>query len=145
MGETMQRFMSALAAQNGIAFLLLRLMTAHILIVAGYRKFFVLGIEGTIKNFEGYGIPFHQVAGPAIGALELVGGILLAIGLFTRYLGVLFTLEFIVAWWVKYAIIPAPAGGYAGSRLDMLILVVALVFATQGAGALSLDAKQGRA
>ena len=137
----MQRFMAFLASQSGIAYLLLRLMMAEILIVAGYRKIFVFGLGAIAGNFEKYGIPLPQVMGPFIGLLEFFGGIMLAAGLFTRYLGVLFTCEFIVAAWAKWI----PIGeGYAGARLDTMLIVTALVLATQGAGPISVDAKMGR-
>jgi len=142
----MQSLMSALAGLSGIAFLLLRLMMASILIIAGYSKFFVAGLERVTTMFQGYGIvPFPQAAAPFIGALELAGGILLALGLFTRTLGVLFFVEFIVAWWVKFNVIAPPGGGYLVARLDAMLIVTALVLATHGAGKLSLDAKLGRA
>jgi uncharacterized membrane protein YphA (DoxX/SURF4 family) len=71
----------------------------------------------------------------------LLGGICLALGLGTRYLGVLFACEFVVAAWVKW--VPLDQG-YMGSRLDTMLIVVALLLATQGAGKYSLDAKMGR-
>ena len=140
----MSRFMSLLGSLSGCAMLALRLMMASIVIVSGYYKFFVFGMEKLTANFQGYGMPVPQITGPFIGVLELAGGILLALGWFTRYLGVLYFFEFIVAWWVKFSIIPAPAGGYAGARLDAMLIVTALVFATQGAGRFSVDAKLGR-
>jgi putative oxidoreductase len=137
----MQRFMAFLASQSGVASLLLRLVFAEIVIVGGYRKFFVIGLAGVTTNFEKFGIPLPQIMGPLIGLLELVGGALLAVGLFTRCLGVLFTCEFIVATWSRWVF----AGeGYGPARIDTLLAVVALVLATQGAGPISVDAKRGR-
>ena len=141
-GEGMRNLMSKLAGLNDLANLLLRLMLGAILIRAGAFKFFEAGLSKITDNFRGYGIiPLPEVAAPLIAALELGGGVLLVLGLFTRYIGVLYTLEFIVAAWVKYAIIPPPNGGYLIARLDMLIIVVAFLLATQGAGKFSLDAK----
>jgi putative oxidoreductase len=137
----MNRLMSSLAGLSGCAFLALRLVMAEILISSGYRKFFVMGLDTVTGNFDKWGMPIPQLTAPFIGALELVGGILLAVGLFTRYLGVLFTVEFIVATWVQWVQI---GNGYMGSRLDTMILVTAIVMATHGAGRFSLDAKLGR-
>ena len=142
----MQSLVAALTRLNGAAFLLLRLMMALIVIVSGYRKLFVAGLGPTVTAFEGFRIvPLPQVAGPFIALLEFGGGILLALGLFTRPLGVLFFGQFVVAWWVKYDVIAAPAGGYLAARLDAMLVVTALVLATQGAGKFSLDAWRNRA
>jgi putative oxidoreductase len=141
----MSKLISFLRSQDSTGLLLVRLVMASILIVAGYSKFFMAGLERVTTMFDGYGIiPLPAIVAPFIAALELGGGVLLALGLFTRYLGVLYFIEFIVAAWVKYSIVAAPGGGYLGSRLDTMLIVVALVLATHGAGKLSLDAKLGR-
>jgi len=140
----MKRLIDALKAQSSVGLLLVRLMMAAILIVAGYSKFFLAGLGKVADNFTGYGIPVPAVTAPFIAILELGGGILLALGLLTRYLGMLYTVEFIVAAYVKVAIIPPPGGGYTGGRLDMMLIVVAILLATHGAGRWSLDAKLGR-
>jgi putative oxidoreductase len=137
----MNALMERLSRWNGCAMLAVRLLLGSILIRAGYAKFFEAGIGKIVENFRGYGIPLAEISAPFIATLELVGGVLLVLGFFTRYLGLLYTVEFIVAAWVKYAMVPPPAGGYIGSRLDTLIVVVAFLLATQGAGKLSFDAK----
>lgn len=141
----MNALMTKLSGWNPVAVLLVRLLLGSILILAGYAKFFTFGLAKVTESFHGYGIPLPEIAAPFIAVLELGGGVLLVLGLFTRYLGVLYTFEFIVAAWVKYSVIAPPAGGYLGSRLDTLIVVVAFLLATQGAGAISLDAKRGMA
>ena len=73
----------------------LRLAMGIILSVAGYMK--LLGIAGTIDYFTKLGFPLPLVAAWFIILLELVGGIALILGLFVRYLGLLDTIEFIVA------------------------------------------------
>jgi len=141
----MRKLIAGLSAQRDLGLLLLRLMLAEILILAGYAKFFTFGIGKVTANFTAYGVvPLPSISAPFIAILELGGGILLALGLCSRYLGVLYFFEFILAAYVKYAVIPAPAGGYGGSRLDTLIIVVALLIATHGAGKYSLDAKLRR-
>ncbi len=138
----MGKAMSNLAGLNNLANLLLRLLAGGIFIRAGYAKFFEAGIPKVIDLFGGtYGIPIPQVTAPFIATLELAGGALLVLGLFTRYLGLLYVCEFIVAAWVKFTIIPPPGGGYLSARLDMLIIFTAFLLATQGAGKYSLDAK----
>ena len=137
----MNRFTSSLAAQSSFGYLLVRLLVGVILAISGYNKVFVMGMDGASAFFEKIGIPLAMLAGPVVSLLELIGGLLLIVGLFTRYVAVLFFIEFIVAAWAKW--LPMNQG-YAGARLDMLILVSALLFATNGAGSISVDAKLGR-
>ncbi|HEX7927171.1 MAG TPA: DoxX family membrane protein, partial [bacterium] len=94
----MRAFIAALRGQGDLAMLLLRLVLASIFIVAGYNKFFGAGLERVTQMFTGYGVvPVPAVAAPFIAALEFAGGILLALGLFTRYVAVLYFLEFLLA------------------------------------------------
>jgi putative oxidoreductase len=70
-----------------------------------------------------------------ITLLELSGGIALILGLFVRYSGLIYTIEFIVAaFWVKL-----PMQGYAASRLDLMMLTGAAALYFLGAGRWSID------
>ncbi len=112
---------------------LLRLVMGIILSVAGYAKF--LGIAGTIEYFTKHGFPVPVITAWFIALLEFGGGIALIIGLFARYLGVLFVIQFIVAvLWVKF-----PTQGYAGARLDLMLIAGAAALYFLGAGRLSVD------
>jgi putative oxidoreductase len=137
----MQRFVSALAGQSSVGYFLLRLLTGIILALSGYNKFFNIGIGAITSNFEKWGIPLAQISAPFIALLELVGGIMLLLGLFTRYVAVLFAIEFVVATWTKWS---PMAAGWAGSRLEFMILFAAVLYATNGAGAYSVDSKIGQ-
>jgi putative oxidoreductase len=111
----------------------LRLAMGVILSVAGYMK--LVGIAGTIAYFTKLGFPLPVVTAWFITLLELIGGIALILGLFVRYLGLLYTIEFIVAaFWVKL-----PMQGYAPSRLDLMILAGAAALYFLGAGRWSVD------
>jgi putative oxidoreductase len=137
LGEIMRGVISALSAQSGFGYLLVRLVSALILFYSGYNKVFVTGLSGVSGFFEKINMPVPQVTGPFIGLLELIGGALLFVGLFTRYLGVLFTIEFIVATWAKFGPMDQ---GLKGAEIDLMLLVAGLLFATNGAGKFSLDA-----
>jgi putative oxidoreductase len=70
-----------------------------------------------------------------ITLLELIGGIALILGLFVRYFGLLYTIEFIVAaFWVKL-----PTQGFAAARLDSMILAGAAALYFLDAGRWSID------
>jgi putative oxidoreductase len=111
----------------------LRLVMGIILSVAGYMK--LVGIAGTIDYFTKLGFPIPVVTAWFITLLELSGGIALILGLFVRYLGLIYTIEFIVAaFWVKL-----PMQGYAASRLDLMMLAGAAALYFLGAGRWSID------
>jgi len=121
-----------LASQYGLGLAVMRVALGLILAYSGYMKVFKFGFA--IQGFRNMGIPLPEVSGPFVSFLELGGGALLVVGLFTRYLGVLFTIQFIVATWTIVSM-----KGLMGARLEVMILVAALVLATNGAGALGLD------
>jgi putative oxidoreductase len=97
--------------------------------------------------------PGHQ---PAVGSqlwvggiIELVGGILIALGLFTRPVALLASGTMAVAYFQfhwklamdGWKFLPVVNGG----ELAVLYCFVFLVFGLSGAGALSLDGRRGRA
>ncbi len=111
----------------------LRLIMGVILALAGYMK--VTAIEGTIAYFARMDFPAPVITAWFIALLELLGGLALLLGLFVRYLGLLFAIQFFVAtFWVKF-----PAQGYAGARLDLMLLAGALALYLLGSGRWSID------
>jgi putative oxidoreductase len=91
-----------------------------------------------VDAFKG-GVPLGSLVGIS-GVLELVGGVLIALGLFTR--PVAFVLSGMMA--VAYFKAHAPQGFYPinnGGELAILYCFVFLYFAASGPGAFSLDAR----
>jgi uncharacterized membrane protein YphA (DoxX/SURF4 family) len=92
----------------------LRLVMGTILSVAGYMK--LVAMAGTIEYFAKQGFPIPVATAWFITLLELCGGIALILGLFVRYLGLLYTIEFIVAaFWVK---LPTQGVHWGAARSD---------------------------
>ena len=111
-----------------------RVMMAIILIVAGYQKL-MGGIGGVAGFFGSAGIPAPEIMAPFIVALELLGGILLLIGLGTRWLGLLYLAEFLVACFV----VVLPRFGWNAARLELMLLASGLMFFLAGGGKASVD------
>lgn len=130
----MRRSMEWLSRQEAIALLLVRLATGAVLVDAGYRKLFVAGVEGATAQFREWGYPLPQVVGPAIGLFELVGGLALIAGLFSRYVGGLVAIQFLVA-----ILTVSMERGFQPSRLPIMLMVAGLVLATSGGGAWTLE------
>ena len=117
-----------------LALLLLRWALAVIFIYHGWPKLFGK-TQIFIQAFEGLGLPAWSVY--AVGIVELFGGGLLVLGLFTRAAGLLLMLDMIGAMW-KYNL----GEGFRAVReyeLPLALCAAAFALATIGAGAISLD------
>src|SRR3989442_14402591 len=112
-----------------------RIMTGLLFAVDGYQKF-ARGLGDVSVYFAKISIPFPGVMAPFIATLELIGGILLILGLFTRVVGALFAVEMLVTTvWVKLAL----GAGWNASDLDRMLLVAAILMVLAGPGAAAVD------
>src|SRR3981081_2022272 len=73
-----------------------RVTMGIILIVASWEKFSAGGLFGFRGGIEKFGCALPRFFGPFITLLELVGGILMLMGLGARWVAVLFVCEFAV-------------------------------------------------
>ena len=124
--------------QPGWGITVVRAMMGIILIVAGYQKF-----AGGVGGFAGFlgqiGVPAPQLFGWFIPTLELVGGILVLLGLGVRWIGLLFIVEFLVVTFYVKLPRPAPGGGWDSARIDLMLVAAAVMLVLAGAGKASLD------
>lgn len=127
---------SSPAASLGL--LLLRIVVGAIFAAHGAQKIFEFTIPGTIGSFADMGVPLPEIAAPAVAFIELGGGILLILGLFTRVAGILLAGDMIVA----LVTVHLPAGlwvGEGGYEFVAVLGAAALALALTGAGRISLD------
>jgi putative oxidoreductase len=111
-----------------------RLMTGLVFAIHGYQKF-AGGIDGVTAFFTKAAIPFPGLMAPFIAILELVGGILLILGVATRVVACLFAVEMLVTtFWVIF-----PGRGWNASELDRMLLVACVLLVLAGPGAAALD------
>jgi putative oxidoreductase len=118
----------------------LRIVTAYLFIQHGTAKLFGFPHQDMFD-----GLQLFSLIGLA-GALEVAGGLLIGVGLFTRPTA--FVLSGMMA--VAYFTAHAPQGNVIapmlnGGELAALYSFVFLLFAVTGAGALSLDGRKQRA
>jgi putative oxidoreductase len=114
--------------------LVLRLGLAIIFVYHGYPKLF-RDPQHFVDLFARVGLPFGSSY--AIGLLELMGGALLAIGLFTRPVALLLSIEMGVALWKVHL-----AKGYLAVNeyeFPLMVGAGALALATFGPGPISID------
>lgn len=92
-------------------------------------------LKGTAKSFVDMGFKPGMFWGTIVAILEFVGGIGLIFGFLTQLIALLIAIEFIVII-LKLKRGRKFAGGY---DFDLLIVAAALLIATIGSGALSLE------
>jgi putative oxidoreductase len=119
---------------------LLRIVTAYLFLLHGTAKLFKVPHVAMFDNLQ-----LMSLIGVA-GVLEVVGGVLLLIGLFTRPVAFILSGEMAVAYFMAHASqghLWAPLMNNGESAV--LFCFIFLFFAAAGAGAWSVDAARGRA
>jgi putative oxidoreductase len=137
--------------------LLLRLMAGGVFLSEGILKF-VYTNQG-VGRFTKLGLPFPHETATSIGSLEIVGGLLIIVGLFTRIIAIPFIVEMVVAILAtKVALYlgtsplplpPAPpmVGFWAvmhETRSDYAQILTSIFLLVAGPGSWSLDAVLNR-
>ncbi len=128
----MKSFMSN---YNTRCYALMRIVTGFLFFWHGSQKLFEFpsGMPAGVPPFITYGA----------GSIELVGGILVMIGLFTHWAAFITSGEMAVAYWMAHgtkALLPIQNQG----ELAVLYCFVFLFIATQGGGTWSVDAARKR-
>lgn len=120
-----------------VSTLILRLVLGISFFIHGLVKF-QGGIENTVGWFGSIGLPGFLAYGVAL--IEVVGGLALVLGLFTRLVSVLFVLLMVGAIVkVKLAAGFLGNGQMAGYELDLAFLAMAVSIAITGSKAYALD------
>ena len=124
--------------QAEVALGLVRIVAGIVFMSHGYHKFFMMGLPGVTGFFGGLGIPLPGLAAPAVATLELVGGFLLLIGFFARFVAVPLAIDMATA----ILLVHAKNGFFIPNGIEfvMMLLTAALAVAIAGAGAFSVDA-----
>jgi len=136
------------------ATILIRLLVGVVFASEGLQKFLYPDALGA-GRFAKIGIPAPQLMGPFVGAVELIGGILIIAGLLTRLAAIPLMADITVA--IASTKVPILIGqGYLGfaapsgnpglwamlheARTDFSMLLGSCFLLTVGAGACSVDA-----
>jgi uncharacterized membrane protein YphA (DoxX/SURF4 family) len=138
------------------AVLFVRLAAGGIFLSEGIQKFIYPDALGA-GRFARIGIPLPAFSGPFVGTVEIVGGILLLLGLLTRVAALLLVVDMVVAiistkipillghgFW-RFAAARTASPGFWGmaheARTDWAMLLGCCFLAAVGAGRLSADAR----
>jgi putative oxidoreductase len=132
--------------QNPLA-LVARVLLAALFIPAGWGK--IAGFAGTAGYVASVGLPAPQVLAGGALVVELLGGILLLIGLFTRWSALALALFCLLAAFLFHNYWAMPADKQMMQAMifwkDLAIAGGLLAIVAFGAGAFSFDARRGKA
>ncbi len=135
----MLRKQEALKAYTPYAIAALRIVTAYLFVQHGTAKLFGFPYQSMFDNLQ-----LFSLIGLA-GVLEVAGGLLVGIGLYTRTASFLMSGTMAVAYFIAHAVqgnVLAPM--LNGGELAALYSFVFLLFVFTGPGALSLDGRKPR-
>lgn len=123
------------------ALLIVRIVSGYMFMLHGLAKFFeypmsMTGGNGAVPIFSIYGIG---------GLIEIAGGVLIILGLFTRFSAFILAGQMAYAYWIMHAakagIWLQPMQNGNGGELAAIYSVLFLTLVFTGAGKLSLDHK----
>jgi putative oxidoreductase len=128
---------------SDLAYVLVRLTVGLMLLPHGWTKVSVGGIAGV----SGYFARLHLEPALLFTLLamfnETIGGVLIAIGLFTRPVAALLVIEFLILLFVVH--IPRGYGmALNGAEFPLMWLLMLVVILLRGGGPYSLDRKIGK-
>jgi putative oxidoreductase len=147
--ETVRPFIPFLARIYGPAapfgYALVRICTGAILVPHGVQKLFLGGAASSVagKAFAAWGFPAPLAWAYGIGVLELFGGVMLVLGLFTRPVALLFAIELLVFIFGVH-IDKGWLWGRGGVQYPLFLFGLTLAFLLRGGGHYSLDRLIGK-
>jgi putative oxidoreductase len=135
---------SWLSKQGAWAPVVLRVVIGIIFAVHGYQKLALMGVGNVAEFFGGAGIPLPLVSDWIVTLVELLGGIALILGLYTRWVSIPLAIIMLVA----LLMVHVPNGFFVsegGFEFVFILLAGLVALAFLGAGPFSLDQQLKRA
>ena len=121
--------------------ILIRLMIGAVFLSEGIQKFLFPAIRGA-GRFEKIGLPSPEFLGGLVGSFEIICGLLILIGLFTRLASIPLIVIMLVAIATTKSEVLAEKGFWEmmhGSRTDWAMLLGSIFLLIKGGGDLAAD------
>jgi uncharacterized membrane protein YphA (DoxX/SURF4 family) len=131
-----------LASNASPAVILIRLIVGGVFLSEGVQKF-LFPAELGVGRFTKIGIPSPEIMAPFVGVVEIVGGLLLLVGLLARLAAIPLIINMLVAITTTKIPMLHKSGFWAmahEARVDFAMLLGCLFLLIVGAGKWSLDA-----
>jgi putative oxidoreductase len=132
---------------QGFPVVIARVLLALMFVLAGFGK--LTGLEGTAGYIASKGLPMPMVLAVAVGALELVAGVMLIVGWQARWAALALAVFTVVASVIFHNYWAMPAEQQMMQQLmfmkNLAVTGGLLLLFAFGAGALSLDARKSAA
>ena len=123
---------------QGWGLTVLRVVLGIVFLVHGAQKLFVFGFGGVAGLLGGLGVPAPGLFAVVVTLVEVVGGIALILGLFTRVAAIMLAVDMLVATLTAHLAngFFAQNGGY---EFTLLLLAASVALAVAGPGEAALD------
>jgi putative oxidoreductase len=129
----------------GYAPLVVRVLVSVIMVAHGWQKL-QAGPEGFGQALAGLGVPLPVLMAYLVTFVEVIGGVLLIVGLLSRLAALLLTIDLVVAVLlvkVNIGLLSPADGSGVGYELDLALIAGLLVVVLAGPGRLSVDQALG--
>jgi uncharacterized membrane protein YphA (DoxX/SURF4 family) len=125
------------------AILLVRILVGWVFLSEGIQKFLFPAALG-VGRFARIGIPAPQIMASFVGGVEIVFGVLVLVGLFTRFAAIPLLIDIVVALFttkLPFLEMHGLWGALHEARTDLSMLLGLIFLLIVGGGSLALDAK----
>lgn len=127
-----------IAKVQGWGLTILRVVVGLVFFVHGFQKLFLMGFGGVADMMGGLGVPAPGLFAVIVTLVELLGGLALILGLFTRLAAIPLAVDMLVATLTVH--LPngfsAQNGGY---EFTLVLLAAGVALAVAGPGEAALD------
>lgn len=120
-----------------IGLLLIRLLVGGIFLAHGIHDVFNSDLAPFIQSFVRWKVPMPLLTAPLVATLQIVGGLLLFLGVGTRFFAVIFGLMMGIA--ISYAHLGKDFFADDGMELPLILMVCSFALALSGPGILALE------